>query len=126
VADNQTARRAIEKDVAVIQQRLSKCKDQSMEVKTHREYRDANEMATATTEVGSWRIRSWSAWSSSSSAAARAANALIAALTWAARHGHTRVHVEADSQLLSSGVLSAACGVLGAGSVPDEPGCPSP
>jgi probable phosphoglycerate mutase len=27
-------------------------------------------------------------------------NALIAALTWAARHGHTRVHVKADSQLL--------------------------
>jgi ribonuclease HI len=27
-------------------------------------------------------------------------NGLLAALAWAARHGHTRVHIRADSQLL--------------------------
>ena len=36
--DNQNARRAIEKDVAVQQGRLSKFRDQLMEVKTNREY----------------------------------------------------------------------------------------
>lgn len=38
LADNQTARRTIEKDLAVIQSRLSKFKDQLMAVKTNREY----------------------------------------------------------------------------------------
>jgi predicted nucleic acid-binding Zn-ribbon protein len=38
VAGNQTARRAIEKDLAMIQGRLSKFKDQLMEVKTNKEY----------------------------------------------------------------------------------------
>jgi predicted nucleic acid-binding Zn-ribbon protein len=53
VADNQTARRAIEKDLAVVQQRLSKYKDQLMEVKTNREYHAMQtEIATATAEVG--------------------------------------------------------------------------
>jgi len=38
LADNQNARRAIEKDVAVHQGRLSKFRDQAMEVKTNQEY----------------------------------------------------------------------------------------
>src|SRR5262249_1723098 len=38
LADNQNARRAVEKDVAVHQARLSKFRDQLMEVKTNREY----------------------------------------------------------------------------------------
>ena len=38
VADGQVARRAFEKDVATVQSRLSKYKDQLMEVKTNREY----------------------------------------------------------------------------------------
>jgi uncharacterized protein len=38
LADNQTARRDIEKEVAVQQGRLSKFRDQLMEVKTNREY----------------------------------------------------------------------------------------
>jgi uncharacterized protein len=38
VAENQTARRAIEKDLAVIEARLSKFKGQLMEVKTNKEY----------------------------------------------------------------------------------------
>ena len=38
LADNQAARRTIEKDVATIQTRLSKYKDQLMEVKTNKEY----------------------------------------------------------------------------------------
>jgi predicted nucleic acid-binding Zn-ribbon protein len=53
LADNQTARRAIEKDLAVVQQRLSKFKDQLMEVKTNREYHAIqSEIATAGAEVG--------------------------------------------------------------------------
>jgi len=38
VADNQVARRTLEKDLASVQGRLSKYKDQLMEVKTNREY----------------------------------------------------------------------------------------
>ena len=53
VADNQAARRTIEKDLAVVQQRQSKYKDQLMEVKTNREYHAMQtEIATANTEVG--------------------------------------------------------------------------
>ncbi len=37
-ADNQAARRVLEKDLAAVQGRLSKFKDQLMEVKTNREY----------------------------------------------------------------------------------------
>jgi predicted nucleic acid-binding Zn-ribbon protein len=37
-ADNQASRRAIEKDLAIINARLSKFKDQLMEVKTNKEY----------------------------------------------------------------------------------------
>lgn len=53
LADNQTARRAIEKDLAVVQQRQSKYKDQLMDVKTNREYHAMQtEIATANAEVG--------------------------------------------------------------------------
>jgi uncharacterized protein len=38
VAENQVARRAVEKDLAMIQARLGKFKDQLMEVKTNKEY----------------------------------------------------------------------------------------
>src|SRR5437762_197789 len=38
LTDNQNARRAVEKDVAVHQGRLSKFRDQAMEVKTNQEY----------------------------------------------------------------------------------------
>jgi predicted nucleic acid-binding Zn-ribbon protein len=53
LADNQAARRLIEKDLAVVQQRQSKYKDQLMEVKTNREYHAMQtEIATANAEVG--------------------------------------------------------------------------
>jgi hypothetical protein len=52
VTDNQVARRAIEKDLAVVQGRLAKFKDQLMEVKTNKEYTAMqHEIATATSEV---------------------------------------------------------------------------
>jgi predicted nucleic acid-binding Zn-ribbon protein len=38
LAENQTARRALDKDLAVVQGRLTKFKDQLMEVKTNKEY----------------------------------------------------------------------------------------
>jgi predicted nucleic acid-binding Zn-ribbon protein len=51
-AANQTGRRALEKDLAVVQTRLSRYKDQLMEVKTNREYvAMQHEIATATAEV---------------------------------------------------------------------------
>jgi hypothetical protein len=50
---NHEARRALEKDVAVYQGRLTKFKDQLMEVKTNREYQAMqHEIATAQTELG--------------------------------------------------------------------------
>ncbi len=53
LADNQSARRVVEKDLAVIQGRLLKYKDQLMEVKTNREYHAIqSEIANATAEVG--------------------------------------------------------------------------
>jgi hypothetical protein len=52
VTDNQVARRAIEKDLAVVQGRLAKFKDQLMEVKTNKEYTAMqHEIATAASEV---------------------------------------------------------------------------
>ncbi len=52
VAENQTARRAVEKDLAMVQSRLSKFKDQLMEVKTNREYTAMlKEIEAAQTEV---------------------------------------------------------------------------
>jgi hypothetical protein len=52
LADNQVGRRAIEKDLAVVQGRLAKFKDQLMEVKTNKEYTAMqHEIATATAEV---------------------------------------------------------------------------
>ena len=49
LADNQTARRAIEKDVAMHQGRLSKFREQAMAVKTNQEYQ--HEIAFAETEI---------------------------------------------------------------------------
>ncbi len=55
LADNQTTRRAIEKDLAVVQGRLSKFKDQLMEVKTNKEYHAMQkEIAVAEQEVRSF------------------------------------------------------------------------
>jgi predicted nucleic acid-binding Zn-ribbon protein len=52
LAENQTARRAIEKDLAMSQGRLGKYKDQLMEVKTNREYQAMQlEIATSQGEV---------------------------------------------------------------------------
>ncbi len=52
LADNQSDRRAIEKDLAFVQGRLSKFKDQLMEVKTNKEYQAMQkEIATAESEV---------------------------------------------------------------------------
>jgi len=51
--DNQEARRALEKDAAVFQGRLTKFKDQLPEVKTNREYQAIqHEMAVAQGELG--------------------------------------------------------------------------
>jgi predicted nucleic acid-binding Zn-ribbon protein len=52
LAENQNARRAVEKDVALQQGRLSKFRDQLMEVKTNREYQAMqHEIAVAQNEV---------------------------------------------------------------------------
>lgn len=52
LAENQTARRAIEKDVAMHQGRLSKFRDQAMAVKTNQEYHAIqHEMSFAQTEI---------------------------------------------------------------------------
>jgi uncharacterized protein len=54
LAANQAARRAIEKDVAAVQSRLSKFRDQLMAVKTNREYQTMQkEIEVAQTEVRS-------------------------------------------------------------------------
>ena len=58
LADSQTARRDIEKEVASIQSRLSKYKDQLMEVKTNKEYQAMQkEIATAEEAVRSHEDR---------------------------------------------------------------------
>jgi predicted nucleic acid-binding Zn-ribbon protein len=55
---NQAARREIEKELAVVQGRLSKFKDQLMEVKTNREYQAMQkEIEVARTEVASMEDR---------------------------------------------------------------------
>lgn len=52
LADNQTARRAIEKDVAMHQGRLSKFREQAMAVKTNQEYHAIqHEISFAQTEI---------------------------------------------------------------------------
>ncbi len=52
LTENQTARRVLEKDLAVVQGRLSKFKDQLMEVKTNREYQAMQkEIEVARSEV---------------------------------------------------------------------------
>src|SRR5262245_7327080 len=54
LADNQNARRAIEKDVAVHQGRLSKFREQAMAVKTNQEYHAVQkEISFAQTEIKS-------------------------------------------------------------------------
>jgi predicted nucleic acid-binding Zn-ribbon protein len=58
LSDNQTARREIEKELAVIQGRLSKFRDQLMEVKTNKEYQAMQkEIAVAEREVRSFEDR---------------------------------------------------------------------
>jgi uncharacterized protein len=52
LTESQNARRAIEKDVAIVQARLSRFRDQLMEVKTNREYQAMQkEIEVAQTEV---------------------------------------------------------------------------
>jgi predicted nucleic acid-binding Zn-ribbon protein len=58
VAVNQVARREIEKDLAVVQGRLSKYKNQLMEVKTNKEYQAMQkEMAVAEEEISTQETR---------------------------------------------------------------------
>lgn len=58
IAANQAARREIEKDLAAVQTRLSKYKDQLMEVKTNKEYQAMQtEIATAEGLVRSYEDR---------------------------------------------------------------------
>ena len=58
IAANQAARREVEKEVAAVQSRLSKYKDQLMEVKTNKEYQAMqHEIATATGAVRSQEDR---------------------------------------------------------------------
>lgn len=58
LAESQSARRAIEKDLAVVQARLSKFKDQLMEVKTNKEYHAMQkEIAVADQEVRAFEDR---------------------------------------------------------------------
>ena len=58
VASNQAARREIDKDLAAVQSRLSKFKNQLMEVKTNKEYQAMQkEMAHAETEVSAHETR---------------------------------------------------------------------
>jgi len=53
LADNQTARRGLDKDLAMLQSRLAKFKDQLMEVKTNKEYQAMQkEIEGAQTEIG--------------------------------------------------------------------------
>src|SRR5262245_38881674 len=53
VADNQGARRVIEKDLAEVQQRQNKYKDQLMEVKTNHEFHAMqHQIAAAAEEIG--------------------------------------------------------------------------
>jgi predicted nucleic acid-binding Zn-ribbon protein len=53
LADNQSARRTLEKDQLAVQQRLSKYKEQLMEVKTNHEYHAMQQqMAATTVELG--------------------------------------------------------------------------
>lgn len=53
LADNQTARRTLEKDQLAVQQRLSKYKEQLMDVKTNHEYHAMQQqMAATTVELG--------------------------------------------------------------------------
>ena len=51
LAENQTARRDIEKDVSAVQTRLSRYKDQLMEVKTNKEYQAMQHEIAAAQEV---------------------------------------------------------------------------
>lgn len=54
LADNQAARRVLDKDQLAVQQRLSKYKEQLMEVKTNHEYHAMqHQIASTTTELGS-------------------------------------------------------------------------
>jgi predicted nucleic acid-binding Zn-ribbon protein len=58
LSENQAARRAIEKDLAQVQSRLSRYKDQLMEVKTNREYAAVqSEIAVAGEEVRKFEDR---------------------------------------------------------------------
>ncbi len=99
LADNQTARRAIEKDLAVVQQRLSKYKDQLMEVRTNREYHAMqNEIATASAEVGRFeeQILVRMVEADELSAASRTAEQVLK--TEEARVGTERTTIERDAR----------------------------
>ena len=57
-ADNQTARRAVEKDMAIIQGRLEKFKDQTIAVKTNKEFHALqHEISVAQEEIRGFEDR---------------------------------------------------------------------
>ena len=63
VAASQTARREIEKDLAAVQARLSKYKNQLMEVKTNKEYQAMQkEMSTAEQAIATSKPGCSSGW----------------------------------------------------------------
>ena len=58
IAESQTARREVERDLAAVQSRLSKFKNQLMEVKTNKEYQAMQkEMSVAEQEISDFETR---------------------------------------------------------------------
>ena len=97
VAANQEARRGIEKDLSAVQTRLSKYKDQLMEVKTNREYQAMQkEIETAQHEVQQFeeRILERMLESDELTAAVKAAEAGLAAAEREAAAGRQALEQE--------------------------------
>jgi predicted nucleic acid-binding Zn-ribbon protein len=109
LATNQNARRAIEKDLSVVQTRLSRFKDQRMEVKTNREYQAMQkEIETAQHEVQAFeeKILERMLEADELTAAVKSAQA---ALAEAERTGATEQKtLEAERQQLESGLDETA------------------
>lgn len=89
VAENQTARRAIEKDLEMIQMRLSKFKGQLMDVKTNKEYQAMlKEIEAAQTEIR--RLED------------RILERMLEADELATRQKHAEARLAADKQAIAS------------------------
>jgi predicted nucleic acid-binding Zn-ribbon protein len=99
LADSQNARRAIEKDVAVHQGRLSKFRDQAMEVKTNQEYHAIqHEIAFAQSEIKALedRILERMIEADELAAAAKRAEAELAAEEKAVEEDRRKITAEAS------------------------------